>query len=731
MDAKEDFLYSQTIHRIADLAGIIPSYYNDNTFRHVDTSFAVKKNLISSMGFDISDFEKASKTLVFLEEDVWRKEIPDYVVQTAGSSSLELYIHIPKGYDTTFTLGWEILKEDHEHLEGSIEIKHLPVLAMKEIEGVIFERRHFKILVDLPLGYHNLRFLLQSETMIAPITWRELLIIVAPKTCYLPTPKDARMFGFPLQLYALKSKENFGIGDFSDLKNMAPLSKELGADILGVNPLNTLFYENPTWASPYSACSRLYLNTLYIDPLNTPEFKESKQAQDLVKTEEFKEKVRKLRAADYVDYEGVSNLKNGLYELLFKHFEENHFQKETERAKAFVRFTENEGEELEKLAVFQALSEYFGTSNFRMWSKPYDYVFAPEVIDFAKEHRLRVMYFMYLQWIASVQLDEVGEEFQKAGLRVGLYRDFAVGASDSSAEVWGNPAIFAQNISIGSPPDMFNPNGQRWGLAPLIPEKLKTQSFIPFIKIIRKTMKASGAIRIDHVMGLQRLYFVSEAGEGAYVQYPLEEMLAILALESHRHKCLVIGEDLGTLPEGFSDKLMAYGVFSMQMYRELSEFSKQKQWASVSFGSHDMPTLSGTFQGLDIDMMFAYRLIISNEAKEQRKLERRQWRLFLINLLARNGIWFVEDSDIDILDGKSLPKKLCEAYYRMISRTNGQIFLAQLEDIFDQREQVNLPGTFMEYPNWRVKVKVSIEDMKNDARLSDICQAVIEERQLT
>ena len=731
MDKNEELLYTETIHHIADLVGIIPSFYSDNLSRVVETTFDVKKKLVSSMGYDISDLEKALKVLSTLEEDIWRKEIPEYVVQTIDTPYLELSIHIPKGYDSTFTLGWEILKEDNERLSGKIEIAHLPILATKNIEGVTFERRQFKILMDLPLGYHNLKFTLQSEAMIAPMTWRELLIIVAPKKCYLPTPEHARFFGFPLQLYALKSNNNLGIGDFSDLKKMAVLAKETGADILGVNPLNTLFYENPTWASPYSACSRLYLNTLYIDPIATEDFKESKEAQDYTETEDFLEKLRKLRALDSVDYEGVSDLKNGLYELLYKHFEENHFKKETDRGKAFVRFCESEGEELEKLAVFQVLSEHFETSNFRTWSKPYDYVYAPEVIEFAKENRARVFYFMYLQWLASLQLDDVGAEFQKIGLKIGLYRDLAVGASDSSSEVWGNPTLYAQDISIGSPPDMFNPNGQRWGLSPLIPERLKSQSFIPFIKTIRKTMKASGAIRIDHVMALQRLYFVSEAGEGAYVSYPIDEMLAILALESQRHKCLVIGEDLGTLPDGFSERLINYGVFSMQMYRELEEFSMQKERASISFGSHDMPTLSGFFQGLDIDLMYVHRLIVSSEAKEMRKTERRQWRLQLINMLARNGIWFVEDTDKDILDGKTLPKKLCEAYYRMISRTKGQIFLAQLEDIFDQNEQVNLPGTFLEYPNWRVKVKVAIEDMKNDIRLPNVCQAIVSERERT
>jgi (1->4)-alpha-D-glucan 1-alpha-D-glucosylmutase len=386
--------------------------------------------------------------------------------------------------------------------------------------------------------------------------------------------RRTRIWGPSAQLYGLRSGRNWGAGDYADLRALVDWAADQGASIVGVSPLHALYGHNPAHRSPYSPSSRQFFNVLLLAVDEIPEFAECPEARRLVAEPEFQTRLESARDSDLVDYPAVAALKYPVLERLYRHFREKHATSSDAYAREFQEYRGRQGDDLELLALYETLQEHFfnqdmGCWGWPAWPSPYRDPDSPEVQAFAATHRNRIEWFLWLQWQADRQLAAAGRRAYERGLGIGLYFDLAVGVDRGGAETWAHQELYALDARVGCPPDDFAPRGQDWGLPPWNPERLRAAAYEPFIRMLRTNMKHAGALRIDHVMGLMRLYWIPpgmQGDQGAYVAYPLDDLLGILALESQRNHCLVVGEDLGTVPWEVRAALHDMGVLSYRLF---------------------------------------------------------------------------------------------------------------------------------------------------------------------
>ena len=596
-------------------------------------------------------------------------------------------------------------------------------------------------LIEIPLpqvtGYHTLAISDPAKgTRLASSR-----LIVTPSRCYSPPPLagGARIWGLALQLYALRSHRNWGIGDFSDLRNAVRVAAAAGADFVGTNPLHALFPARPEAASPYSPSNRGALNVLYIDVEAVDDFLECREARARVYSPAFQSALARLRAFDHVDYAAVARLKFDILTLLYEHFREHQLGASPgERGRAFRDFQRDRGAALKLHGLFDALHEHVAATTgdrggWRSWPTEYRPPSAVGDDELYRRHADRAEYFQYLQWQAELQLGAASEQARACGLAIGLYGDFAVGADAGGAETWSQAAVYAANMHIGAPPDDFNLGGQDWGLPPMLPQRLKAAGYAPFITTLRAAMRHAGALRIDHVMALMRLFWVPEGAvpvDGAYVEYPFSELLGIVALESQRSHCLVIGEDLGTVAPGVRAGLQAAGVLSYRpLYFERTgdaEFAPPESYppqALVTVGTHDLPTLSGFWTGRDIAARRRLRLYPDESAHADQLAARSRDRGRLLSALERAGVLAAADAP------RRMTVDLMIAVHRFLARTPSAVMAVQLEDVFGQDTQMNLPSTTEEqYPNWRRKLNVPLESWASNRRFGALTRMLRRER---
>ncbi len=725
------------LDRLADAAGILPEYEADaGIFK---TNEATKRALLKAMGYPADTEEEANNSLNRMSDRPFERALPPVFVVRCEDGELRVPFSIASESGTSL-LHWTVRMENGHVYGGVVSVAEAPVSEGREIGGKYFERRWFSLPVPQEWGYHSL----SVEADGLPDKGREASLIVAPQRCYMPDciTDKYRPWGFPLQLYSLRSEKNWGIGDFSDLKSVIHMSAAFGAGLVGINPINTLFATKPETASPYYSSSRLFLNPLYIDVDAIPEAAECASLQKYKSSKGFKEKLERARSSDLVDYTLISELKNKALELLYADFITRHVEKEhpTERGSALEAFCRSGGRDLRNMAVYQTLAETFAakgiTGGFRSWGKEYAHPDNKEVADFADKHADRVGYFMYQQWIADEQFKAAARACEEAGLSIGLYQDLAVGVACESTETWSSQELFPAEISVGSPPDIFNPNGQEWGVAPMLPEAMREEAYASYRKILVANMQNAGAVRIDHVMGLARLFWISKTAPGAYVSYPFRDLVGIVALESHRNRCLVVGEDLGVVPGFFREALEQAGILSFRVFRYERTLNGNyippedyPKLALVAAGTHDMPTLPGFWMGSDVEIAHDLGIYDDSakmmEAYAARTLERRA----IIEALSRVGRWFMTPGRFESeLYGCELPPKMVEYVYRYLASAPSRLFLPQLEDILGQTEQMNVPGTSTEYPNWRHKLSKTLEELPSDERIRRICAVLRETR---
>ncbi len=701
-----------TLARLARLHGIEPGY-EDVWRQWRATSEETQRRILAAMGVEAADASAAEAALGAHEREQWSRIVAPMSVLRRGQLQRGLRLQLPEGA-LGQPLAWRLVEEDGEVHEEAFNAIGLPRLEHHDAEAGRVYAFALPLPAELPDGYHRIAILEAGTTL------GEGLVAVVPDRCYLPGPlaDGARTWGPAMQLYGLRSARNAGVGDFTDLRHAAEAWGERGASIVGTNPLHALSLIDPGHASPYSPSSRLFLNPIYLDVEAIDDFGEL-ATSDARLTPRWRERCARLRAPDTVDYDAVAAAKREILETLYAHFCRQHLALGSPRARLFSQFRAARGPSLRHHALHEALQELHGKP-WREWPAEHRDPHDESVQRFARENDERVGFHEYLQWQADLQLAQVQERCLDLGMAVGLYADLAISIGPNGSEAWANQRLYALGVSVGAPPDEFNDRGQDWGLPPLAPKRLHDAAYVPFIATLRANMLRAGALRIDHVMGLARLWWVPQGvdpKDGAYVRYPLEDLLGLVALESHRQRCLVIGEDLGTVPEALRHRLEACDVLSYRLVlfehegRDFKAPAAYPRRAIVGWSTHDLPTFAGWWEEEDLRTRAALGLMDEETLAAQRE-ERAAARAALVAALAREGL-------VAPASPRAGPatEDMATAVQAFAARAPSAVMFVQMEDVLLLTEQANMPGTVEQHPNWRRKLPLPVEAWPKDARV--------------
>lgn len=725
---------TQELDRLAAALGIWLSFQDPDSGQIVPASTNAKRALCEALGFPATSKREIAASLKRLKVSDTSDFVPPVmVVRQVQTIPLVLELFVPKK-DRAKTVSFILTREDSSTQSGAFILSDEQILeTLKTPTGTVF-RCHVGLSLNVPTGYHDLSFLLDGAA--SADTNMRMRLIVVPEKCWCPPTLAAggRAFGLPLQLYALKSRRNWGIGDFTDLREFMLLAGRMGASYVGINPLNALFADAPEEASPYYVSSRLFFNPMYIDTDAVPEAVGLPTYDAYKHTARFKELIAYCHASETVEYAYVSELKYTALGILFEAFRAVHLNPDetpkTARGQAFADFVAQKGRAIELFALWTVLRMSFAAENrpvsWQAWDAGYQNPDSVQTQAFAVRYRDSLLFVMYQQFLAFEQYRQAVTPKEGDGMFPKIYTDMPVGVGADSADVWGDQAAFLPHLSIGAPPDLFNAAGQDWALAAFHPRVLKQRGYEPFIRLLRAKMAFGGAVRLDHAFSLMRLFLRTPSGEGAYLSYPFTDLIGILALESERNACLVIAEDLGTPPPTFYDLMRAAGALSFRLFRYEKEGNRFKvperydRQCLIMTGSHDMPTIPAVWNGIDLTLMRDLNLISAERYAQEHALRQQERRMYA-DAFAAQGL-FVDWNDAEKSD--VVPDWLIPDLYEYLARSQSMLMLVRLEDILMQTDQVNVPGTHLEYPNWRFKLPVLLEDLELDTRLQRVVEAV-------
>ncbi|MGH8112048.1 MAG: 4-alpha-glucanotransferase [Rhodanobacteraceae bacterium] len=532
---------------------------------------------------------------------------------------------------------------------------------------------------------------------------------------------DGRRWGIAVQLYGVRSPRNWGIGDFTDLAELMRGAAALGAAAVGINPLHALFPERPDHASPYSPSSRRFINPLYLDVEAIDDLARCAAAREHVASSGFQSRLAAARTASLVDYAAVAALKWPILSMLYREFRTSCVAADGDpRARAFRRFQAERGSDLRRFATFHALAATQRDMDWRNWPNGLADPDSAAIAEFAATHVEPIEYREYLQWQAALQLDRVNAIAHECAMGIGLYVDLAVGADPTGAEAWSTQRISPNGVSIGAPPDALNLLGQDWGSPPPDPFALADAGYKTFTTLLDANMRHAGALRIDHILGLARLWWIpagAPASEGAYVNYPSRDLFNALADASRQRRCLAIGEDLGTVPAGLRETMRDAGVLSYRlMYFEQRDgrFPAPQEFpaaALVAVGTHDLPPLPMWWRGDDIDLRDRLRLWPNDAMRDVEARQREHARGALMSVLRAQSLCTQDGIPDDAP---------VEAIHAWLARTPCKLLMVQFEDVLDGHGQINVPGTTDEYPNWRQRMARPLDAALADPRMQRI-----------
>ncbi|HEY2816960.1 MAG TPA: 4-alpha-glucanotransferase [Casimicrobiaceae bacterium] len=724
---------SDKLQRLVRLHGIEATYHDIWGTSH-RVSDDTLRAVLAAMGVDASNDTARDDALRAAMRRRWRRVMDAAIVVREDASAFIVPLRLPERFEHS-ELRWRVLAEDGREWSGTFDATTLPRGERADVEGAAYVTCELTLRLACPCGYHRCS-IADGDTTIA-----EASLIVTPVQCYLPPQlfHDGRAWGIAAQLYGLRSRTNYGSGDFSDLRALAAHCASVGGSVVGLNPLHARNTNDPAEASPYAASSRLFLDPQYLDVQAIADFAESDEARSLVASTSFQSMLRGLRESELVDRAGAAAARNAVLELLYSSFRARHLANGSARAEAFQRFNAEGGEPLRRYTLFEALHEHFcrdaTLGGWPTWPPPYRDPAGPAVAAFEADHRERAEFFAYLQWQADRQLAAACRG--SAALSIGLYRDLAVSVDRAGAEAWAYQHCYATGSSVGAPPDDFSLLGQDWGIAPWIPSQLSDDAYAPFIAILRANMRHAGALRIDHVMSLSRLFWIphgAKPADGAYVTYPLDDMLGIVALESHRNGCLIIGEDLGTVPDNMrraleDARVLSYDVFYFER-RSSGDFKSPSEYDAQSIAvatTHDLPTLAGWWAARDLQLRETLGLFPSAQARDQQLASRAHDRARLLQALEQARL-LPEGVSTDPAHVPEMTPDLAQAIHVYLARTPAKLAVIQLEDVVGALDQTNLPGTTTEHPNWRRKLALSLEELPRDRRFDDVARALSRER---
>ena len=565
--------------------------------------------------------------------------------------------------------------------------------------ALVPSRGRLRIPAIAETGYHRLR-----------VERREIVLVVSPGRCRSieDVVPDARLWGLAAQLYALNHPGDGGIGDLAGVADLARVAGAKGADAISLSPMHALYAADPTRYGPYSPSSRMFLNPLHA----APELVFGPAAGTPAPLSD-----------GLIDWPAASAAKYASLRDLFDSFLEGDDWNGPLGAD-FARYRADGGDLLQEHACFEALHALpTPLRNWREWPTDLRDPSGTAVTSFADSQPVEILFHQFLQWISDRSLAAAQDATRLAGMRIGLIGDLAVGMDPNGSHAWSRQDDILQGLTIGAPPDLLNPGGQDWGLTGFSPRALEANGFFAFRAMLRATMRHVGGIRIDHVMGLARLWLIPDGAppaDGAYLNFPLTDLLRLLTLESTRRNVVVIGEDLGTIPEGFNTTLAQTGIHGMRVLwfeRDTQTgFSSSRGWGDTDVAmtsTHDLPTVAGWWKGNDIDVRQGQDTERTKREQDRPKL----WDAFVRDHVADGPAPNPKDTD-----------RVADAAVRFVAKTESPLSLIPLEDLLGQAEQPNLPGTITEHPNWRRRLPAPAEVMLNDETVARRIGLVATER---
>ena len=708
----------QELDAAARLLGIETEYWDVWRRRHT-ASRETQTAILASLGVNAATRESLGQALAEREARLWRTPLAPTTVLTEDQQPHEIAIALAVERANSPAVA-EILLEDGNSLRLPIELGAIAATDAKQIDGQTLVRKTIQWPGALPLGYHELSIELAGERSPAA------RLIVCPSRTYHPEwLESGRAAGLAISLFGLRSERNWGCGDITDLKAVIDWAAEhAGADFIALNPLHAIANRQPFNISPYLPNSIFFRNPLYLDLEQIEDFRTCAKAQALRKSAAVENEIEALRASLLVEYERVYRLKIRFLKLLFHAFLEERRRKGP-RADQFEKYSNEQGDLLHRFAVHAALDESMHAHcpdvwTWRAWPEEYQNPESPAVAEFARKHWRSVLFHKYLQWQLDLQLASAQRHARERGRRIGLYHDLALAVDRFGADVWAHRDFFASGCRVGAPPDDFSPKGQDWAFPPPNSERHYQDGYRLFAESIRRNMRHGGALRIDHVMRFFRLYWIpdgNEATDGTYVRDRAKDLLRILALESVRQKIPVVGEDLGTVPDEIREALHRFGILSYRLlyferdsngrFRTPVEYPRD---ALVSVTTHDLPTLAGFWLGRDIEARRQAGLLPEDSSYRKMLEDRAGEKQRILNMLTELRLlpdWFPRNArDVPELTGE-----LHNAIVGFLASTPAKLMVLNQEDLLKETEQQNLPGTTEQYPNWRRKMRCTVEEL--------------------
>lgn len=722
---------SKPIWQLGQQYGIEPVYH-DGLGVERQVTVPHLRQVLASMGIKASSKQDIRDSLSHAASRIWTQVIDSVVVRYPSDSPFMLPLSLPLEDISLEKVSFVIQVTDEKGVSWQLSLpgSRGKVTSEKTIRGVKYVQVHFPLSGKFSLGYYRLsvRVKLHSKRTVEG----QALLIVAPRKCYLPS-SSKRAWGISLQLYGLRSHRNWGIGDFRDLEEVMKVAgTRWGVATIGVNPLHI---PAAGLTSPYSPSSRLFWSPLYLDLEGVDEWRTSAGLRQKAKSVKFQDILQQLRESPLVDYKVIGKLKWTVLEELFRVFRRHHLQPKhpTARGRAFARFVSGFHPHLTMFCTFQVLTERLGTVAWRTWPNAFQHPQSPDVEVFQRSSVIRIQFYQYVQWLCELQLQRLDHVAKKHSLSLRLYHDLPVGIHPDGADAWVFQGQLASDITVGAPPDSFNLNGQSWGLVVPNPVRLREDGYRFLRETLRQNMRHGGVLRIDHALGLFRMFWVPQGGtgkDGVYVKTYVDEILAVLALESVRRKVMVVGEDLGAVTPVIREKLHAAGLLSYRLLfferengGEMTPPHAYPEQALVAATTHDLPTLKGFWAGRDILIKQEGGVYLRKKDNKQDRHQRAEDRKRLWEALRREGLCSAEAIP------PSLSDDILQAMYRYLARTPSRLLIVQLEDLLAELDTPNLPGApDSVYPSWRVRIGRELTAWLNDPVILRFAKAMQRER---
>ena len=692
------------LYKLAAKLGIQSSYVDQSGETLRLTSDATREALLAAIGIDATSEVAAASALRTLQAAQRRQWIaPVRVVRQRSRALSTVAVRMPSM--PTDEVRWTLTLRTEEGMASE---------WTGTTHGGPSRRLRLEMPLIPPLGYHDLIVSFEANGTMRRATQR---LIVVPSQCVAPEARlrGRRGFGITANLYTVRSASNWGAGDFGDLAAIAEWLAHESGTFVGVNPLHALRNEGYD-VSPYSPISRLFRNSIYLRVDSIPELAHDAPARAHIASSTFQAELAELRAADMLDYRRIMALRTPVLESLHRTFVEREVARVTTRARAYALYVEREDPQLTQFATFMAISEREGPDA-RQWPPELRDSRSNAVSTMRGELAARVDYHRWLQFEIDRQLGRAALDASSEGLTLGLYQDLAVGSAASGADVWANPELFVQGATVGAPPDMYSDEGQNWGLPAINPHVLRATGYDYWVRLLRAGFRHTGALRIDHALGLFRMFWVplgQSARHGAYMTSYSEELFGVLALESARHGALVVGEDLGTVPPEVPKVLARWGVLGSKVQVFERDFATGRfrpapaypRMALATVNTHDLPPLVGWMEGRDI-MLRAELGDLADPAQADSM---------------REGRWHDRVALIaSLIEAELLPESarenvtsdaLIAAVHSFIRRTPAALVGLSLDDLAHEHTPVNIPGVWQDkYASWSRRMTKTLEEL--------------------